>query len=350
MKRLIRTITLLWSLILTKGDEAVTCLFSQDCVLPCQSDYKEVIHWQKVVGNRIAIIHSFYSGSDQLELQDEAYKNRTSLFPDQISNGNTSLILRGVRIQDMGRYKCYTAVTSANKEADINVNVKAPIKSVDLKITNDGITCNTSEVYPEPRISWTTVGTSQDKDLKHGNPETKQDSQGLYSLVSTLSAQPVQDSLTYTCTISSEDRTQTYTASLTHKKTEIYSGQDITVFCPEPQGDAGNFTLTLTFKGSSIVLSYDSQASQQDIKWNDIDVKITREGNVTLHKLDCEKHSGTYTCERITTQSRQIMQTSVQIKSSKAGIVAVTVVAVIAVVAVAICLMTKRLCKAKTMD
>ncbi|KAI4898588.1 hypothetical protein NFI96_033243 [Prochilodus magdalenae] len=315
--------------------DTVSCLISQDCVLPCKSGYHDVIHWQKVDSEKASNVHSFYSGSDQLGHQDKAYKDRTSLFSDQISNGNISLILRRVRIQDRGRYKCYTAITSANREAFINVNVKAPIKSVDIKMTDDGITCNTRGVYPEPRISWTINGKSQNS----FTTKTDLDSQGLYTLASILPAQ--LESLTYTCSISFEDGTQTYNTSLTHEKTEIISGENIIFHCPK--GEAGNFTLT--YEGSSTVLSYDGQTSQQDIKWNGIDVKITREGNIALFKVDSEKHSGTYTCERITTRSRQIMETSVQIKSaSTTGIIigVCVVVAVVVVVAVAVGLVIRK--------
>ncbi|KAL7840660.1 hypothetical protein AOLI_G00259830 [Acnodon oligacanthus] len=342
MNQLIRTVTLLWSLALTTGDDTVTCLFSQECVLPCKSDYREVIHWQKLDGQTLNI-HSFYSGTDQLDYQNEAYKGRTSLFSDQVSKGNMSLILKGVRTQDRGRYKCYTAISSANKEAFVSVNVKAPIKSVDIKMTDDGITCKTSEVYPKPKISWTVDGTPQN--ISPDDPQ--EDSRGLFSLTSTLPAQPVQDSLIYTCSISSEDRTQTYKASLIQEKTEIDLGQDITIPCPESQGETGSFTLTLTF-GSSTVLSYNSQSSQlaDIIQWNGIDVKLTSEGNITLHKLDSERHAGMYTCEKTTTQSRQLIQTSVQIRTaSMVGIiiaVILVIVVVSAVATVAVCLIKKQ--------
>ncbi|XP_036414167.1 uncharacterized protein hhla2b.2 [Colossoma macropomum] len=340
MNWLIRTVTLLWSLALTTGDDTVTCLFSQECVLPCKSDYREVIHWQKVDGQTTLNVHSFYSGTDQLKYQDGAYKGRTFLFSDQVSKGNMSLILKGVRTQDRGRYKCYTAISSANKEAFVFINVEAPIKSVDIKITDDGITCNTSEVYPKPIISWTTDGTSQDT--------FTEDSRGLFSLTSTLPAKPVQNNHLYTCSIIPEDRTQTYTASLKQEKIEIDLGQDITVHCPGSQGETGNFTLTLTFDGSSTVLSYNSQTSQPaDIKeWNGIEVKLTSEGNIALHKLDSEKHEGTYTCEKTSTQSRQLIQTSVQIRTaSKVGTiiaaVLVPVAVIVIVVVVTICLIRK---------
>ncbi|KAL6462714.1 hypothetical protein MHYP_G00291360 [Metynnis hypsauchen] len=347
MNQLIRTVTLLWSLALTTGDDTVTCLFSQECVLPCKSDYHKIIHWQKLDSQNPSNVHSFFSGRDQLAHQNETYKERTSLFSDQVSKGNISLILKRVRTQDKGRYKCYTAIDSANKEAFVSVNVRAPIKSVDIKMTDNGITCKTSEVYPKPIISWTINRTSQNTFTQH--PE--EDSRGLFSLTSTVPAQPVQDSLTYTCSISLEDRTQTYTASMKQDKTEIDLGQDITILCPGSQGETGNLTLTF---GSSTVLSYNSETSQPAdiIQWNGIEVKVTSEGNITLHKLDNKRYAGTYTCEKTTTQSRQLIQTSVQIRTAFAftvGIIIAVIVAVVVVTAVTVCII-KKLCRCKTCE
>ncbi|XP_017542428.1 V-set domain-containing T-cell activation inhibitor 1 [Pygocentrus nattereri] len=331
MNQLIRTVTLLWSLALTTGDDTVTCLYSQECVLPCKSDYREIIHWQKLERQTTVNVHSFYSGTDQLKYQNEAYRGRTSMFSDQVSKGNMSLILKEVRTQDRGRYKCYTAISSANKEAFVSVKVKAPIKSVDIKMTDDGITCKTSDVYPKPKISWTINGTP--KIISPKDPQ--EDSRGLFSLTSTLPVQPVQDSLTYTCSISSEDSTQTYIASLTEEKTEIDLGQDITIPCPGSQGETGNFTLTF---GSSTVLSYNSETPQPDrIQWNGIEVKVTSKGNIILHKLDSERHAGTYTCEKLTTQSRQLIQTSVQIRTaSTVGIIIAVTVSIVVAITVAV--------------
>uniref|UniRef100_A0A3P9HPY9 Immunoglobulin V-set domain-containing protein n=1 Tax=Oryzias latipes TaxID=8090 RepID=A0A3P9HPY9_ORYLA len=62
-------------------------------------------------------VHSFYENRDQLGQQSQQFKGRTSMFKDQISEGNASLQLTGVRVQDQGRYECYT---STLKEDHLN--------------------------------------------------------------------------------------------------------------------------------------------------------------------------------------------------------------------------------------
>lgn len=94
--------------------------------------------------------------------------------------------------------------------------LSAPIKRVDIKYTDKEITCNTSEVYPEPIISW---------DENHHNlqinftTETQKDEQGLFSLKSKLTYEEDEESNTnrnvfVTCSISFEDKSQNYSTSL----------------------------------------------------------------------------------------------------------------------------------------
>uniref|UniRef100_A0A3Q4H8F7 Immunoglobulin V-set domain-containing protein n=1 Tax=Neolamprologus brichardi TaxID=32507 RepID=A0A3Q4H8F7_NEOBR len=69
-------------------------------------------------------VHSFYNNKDQLKLQSERFRGRTSLFNDQISAGIASLQLTKVEVQDEGRYKCYTSTDRGNQESFINLKIK----------------------------------------------------------------------------------------------------------------------------------------------------------------------------------------------------------------------------------
>ncbi|XP_070783944.1 V-set domain containing T-cell activation inhibitor 1-like [Enoplosus armatus] len=107
-----------------RGDVEVSCDVTESCVLPCsfQNGTNAVIHWILVAAGD-PHVHSYYDNKDQLGHQDSRFRNRTSLFRDQISGGNASLQLTGVQIQDQGRYKCYTRTISGNKESFINLKV-----------------------------------------------------------------------------------------------------------------------------------------------------------------------------------------------------------------------------------
>ncbi|KAK6469901.1 CD276 antigen-like [Huso huso] len=85
-----------------------------DVILDCSFSYKAgadlgkvVVTWQRP---DYRVVHSFYYGQDQLALQNETYRNRTQLFPEQFSVGNASLRLKQVRGEDEGWYTC--AVTN----------------------------------------------------------------------------------------------------------------------------------------------------------------------------------------------------------------------------------------------
>ncbi|XP_039646458.1 butyrophilin-like protein 1 [Perca fluviatilis] len=107
-----------------RGDDIqVSCVFMESCILPCSFPPGDevVIHWYEMTKETLA--HSYYHNQDQLGLQDQHFRGRTSLFQDQISRGNASLWLTGVEVQDQGRYKCYTSTITGNKELFINLNV-----------------------------------------------------------------------------------------------------------------------------------------------------------------------------------------------------------------------------------
>lgn len=112
----------MFTLCLFHTDASVTCVLSSTCMLPCTSRYHDIIHWYK--DGKANAVHSFFYKEDQLKLQDEDFKTRTALFLDQIPQGNVSLLLRAIRVNDEGRYKCYTASSSENLEQYVSIKVK----------------------------------------------------------------------------------------------------------------------------------------------------------------------------------------------------------------------------------
>ncbi|XP_070841856.1 CD276 antigen-like [Chaetodon trifascialis] len=107
-----------------RGDTEVTCVVMESCVLPCsfQGGTDEVIHWIQLAGDKT--VHTYYDNQDQLAHQEQRFRNRTSLFKDQISRGNASLMLTRVKVQDQGSYKCYTSTINSNEESFVNLKVE----------------------------------------------------------------------------------------------------------------------------------------------------------------------------------------------------------------------------------
>uniref|UniRef100_A0A668TCW3 Ig-like domain-containing protein n=1 Tax=Oreochromis aureus TaxID=47969 RepID=A0A668TCW3_OREAU len=133
------------------SDTEVSCVFMERCVLPCSFKIGNeiVIHWFKT--KRDLHVHSFYYSRDQLGNQDQYYRNRTSLFKDQISSGNASLQLTSVEVQDEGRYKCHTSTIKGNQESFVT-----PVNKVKIDQVENRISCRSEGIYPEPQLSWST--------------------------------------------------------------------------------------------------------------------------------------------------------------------------------------------------
>ncbi|KAI5091951.1 butyrophilin subfamily 2 member A2-like isoform X1 [Silurus meridionalis] len=306
-----------------KVEITVTCFFTADCLLPCNSTHHIIIiHWNKV-GKENAV-HIFDNNSDHLENQDVDFRGRTSLFRDQISQGNVSLLLRKVRVEDEGIYTCYTFSRSEQLEEIIHLDVKAAIKRVEIKLNDEQITCNASEVYPQPIISWFKNQEMISDDHMTNMTTLTTDTQGLFSLTSHYNYkkderdrntdQSLKRKTEYSCSFSFEDKSQTYNASLRHDKVNIYSGQDARICCPVAHGDAGDYIITLRFGESSTILK--SHQTNISINWSGISVHLAHDGNVMLSDLDMNKHAGNYTCEMFTEQSiTQVVRTSVHIIS-----------------------------------
>ncbi|XP_047423845.1 uncharacterized protein LOC124995486 [Mugil cephalus] len=152
-------VTFLWMMILVRADTDVSCVVEESCMLPCsfQEDPEVVIKWTKLTEG-LPRVHSFSKNQDQLGDLVQNFRNRTSLFKDQISRGNASLLLTGVKSEDWGQYQCYTRKTSGIQRSIINLNMKKKEKDTDVTcyflIGNCMLPCSFQE-DPEVFIKWT---------------------------------------------------------------------------------------------------------------------------------------------------------------------------------------------------
>ncbi|XP_073687067.1 V-set domain-containing T-cell activation inhibitor 1 isoform X2 [Garra rufa] len=288
---------LLWILPVTLGDTHVTCIYSEECMLPCTSTNLGIIHWYKDKNP----VHSYYNNQDQLDYQHKDYKGRTSLFSQsEIKNGNVSLLIRNIRVQDEGRYRCYAADDKTNDEKYVVVAVEAPAKSVDITLKDDTVTCNTSGVYPEPNVSWSSAPPA-----KEPLSTVSQREDNLFTVTSQLKVD-VSDTYIYNCSITTKNaKKNIYTASLKQQAASELNNEFI-FKCPITKDL--DYTLTLSF--STTILRYDSKTSMKDIpmQWRDKVTFHPENGSIILSHLNQEQ-MGTYTCESTTAQYRYITQT-----------------------------------------
>uniref|UniRef100_A0A3Q2VX91 Ig-like domain-containing protein n=1 Tax=Haplochromis burtoni TaxID=8153 RepID=A0A3Q2VX91_HAPBU len=162
----------------------LSCVFMEKCILPCtfQSDTDIVIHWlQETAGN--IRVHSFYHNQDQPALQDKHFRSRTSLFNNQISRGNASLLLMWV--QDEGRYSCYISTINTEKDSFINLKVHS-MTNLSIQHVGNRITCSSEGIYPKPELTWSTRPPSK---VSFKNTTTvEQTKQQLYNINGSLIA------------------------------------------------------------------------------------------------------------------------------------------------------------------
>ncbi|XP_026107930.1 butyrophilin subfamily 1 member A1-like [Carassius auratus] len=101
------------------------------------------------------------------DVQEESYRNRSSLTlrSDQsggLNEGDVSLRLEKLTLQDEGSFHCYVSGESAYGKEEVLLKIKGFGSTPVLvpKLLDDGrvnISCKSSGWYPEPNIKWTSV-------------------------------------------------------------------------------------------------------------------------------------------------------------------------------------------------
>ncbi|KAL7374184.1 hypothetical protein ABVT39_023302 [Epinephelus coioides] len=294
VKCVVLVVVLTFLLSLARGDAEVSCDFMRSCILWCsfQAGEGPLIHWYQEK-TRAILVHSYYYDQDQLGLQDEHFRGRTSLFKHQISRGNASLHLTRVEVQDQGKYQCYTSILSSKEEKSyINLKVDAPVIKVNIQQVENRITCSSEGIYPEPELTWSTNPPSnvtlQNKTTVH------QTEQQLYNINSSLILS-VTD-LVYSCTVST--RRNRRNATLYKQISVSGSSSETTIPCI-----SSNTSLTgliWMFNHSQIILNQTrpnySVPYTVSEEWRQQVKSVSESGSLTLQHLSSNQ-KGIYTCE-----------------------------------------------------
>ncbi|XP_065430627.1 CD276 antigen-like [Chrysemys picta bellii] len=140
------------------GDVTLSCLFPSQ---PGMNLQDLTLTWQKEqAGAEALVVHCHYYGREQLEKQDEAYRNRTRLDPEGLAWGNASLTLRGVRTQDKGVYLCHVTSepgwTAERRELRVEAPYSEPHLTLDLsfRLGHTLLTFSSGGGYPRASVAW----------------------------------------------------------------------------------------------------------------------------------------------------------------------------------------------------
>ncbi|GAA6097389.1 uncharacterized protein LOC113638296 [Tachysurus ichikawai] len=184
----------------------VICIYSEDCILPCPfppSSEEVFFQWYK----QGTLIYSF------LEDEDESVYSSISVFTDEVSHGNASLLLHVSNIKSRGRYKCVVNTTKSVQESYIIVKVEAPIHGIAIEVSlTEHLQCSSHGVYPAPLLKWSTEPRIALNSLQAVTRIRA--TNNLYSIESTVKKMYTNSNLTYICSITSKYSLQSWRASL----------------------------------------------------------------------------------------------------------------------------------------
>ncbi|XP_060752097.1 uncharacterized protein LOC132863349 isoform X2 [Tachysurus vachellii] len=309
----------------------VICIYSEDCILPClfpPSSEEVFFQWYK----QGTLIYSF------LEDEDESVYSSISVFTDEVSHGNASLLLHVSNIKSRGRYKCVVNTTKSVQESYIIVKVEAPIHGIAIEVSlTEHLQCSSHGVYPAPLLKWSTEPSIASNSLQAVTRIRA--TNNLYSIESTVKKMYTNSNLTYICSITSKYSLQSWRASLLQTEMSVNYGEKLVIPCMAPK-NLKNLTLTWTFISQNKrtdVLTYFSQTQRIKNHWDDraeldLNKALMGDGSLYLNNLG-SKHSGTYTCTYTGSQVKHIVQTLVSQtgnSGSKLWMVAITVAITVA--------------------
>ncbi|KAM4718465.1 CD276 antigen-like isoform 1-T1 [Anableps anableps] len=295
------------------GDAEVSCVVMETCVLPCsfQSYSDDVIHWFLMATREIRV-HSFYNDQDQLGLQDQNFSGRTSLFLDQISRGNASLLLRGVKVQDEGTYRCYISTIHGNSQTIVNVGVDAPVSAVRISQEGDRISCSSEGIYPQPELTWSTIPPSSI--ALETRTRVQQTEDQLYSISSSLRVSDGGSGLIYSCTV----RTRSNRKKSSFRKLSVSVSSGVaTIPCSASNSSLHNFSLIWRFNHNQIIVNQTfSSTFMPSQEWRKHVKGVSESGSLTLKDLSSSQE-GVYTCEL--SEEEETLITNILLKTEKGG-------------------------------
>nr|XP_009687931.1 PREDICTED: V-set domain-containing T-cell activation inhibitor 1 [Struthio camelus australis] len=172
------------------------CTFEPDIELGSTA-----IRWAKA--GLAGLVHEFRGGEDHLQEQDASFQGRTAVFADQVAGGNASLLLRGVRLNDAGAYRCAVTTARGSGAAVLQYRTGAfstPEVRVEKSSSGDALQCEAPRWFPRPAVRWTA-----DSDAGKNLPQVANTSYELNSENITLKVvsflHNITANTTYTCVI-----------------------------------------------------------------------------------------------------------------------------------------------------
>ncbi|XP_051761768.1 V-set domain-containing T-cell activation inhibitor 1 [Ctenopharyngodon idella] len=141
------------------------------------------------------VVYEYKNKAAQLQGQNEQFKNRAQLFSAAISTGNASLLLRNVKMEDEGVYRCTVNAPKVSGTTSINLRVAAFTAPTFTQLKNGSLFAEAHKWFPQPEVSWSSPSGQLLNSSTFFNI-----SAGIMQVASVLE-DPVKENDTYICII-----------------------------------------------------------------------------------------------------------------------------------------------------
>ncbi|KAL1023486.1 hypothetical protein UPYG_G00041380 [Umbra pygmaea] len=191
--------------------EPVVAVAGDDVILPCTlrnsfnpiNAVDETVEWQRL-DLKPKEVHFYRNRNDDNNgIQNENYKGRTSVFKEEMKNGNLSLKLRNVTVSDAGNYTCFfPTLKSPDRKDLVQLIVGAVSRPVISIVGFMGVVlqCEVKGLIYIPEVTWL---DSDGNILPDGPTETQTDSEGRYTVRGEVTVQKT-DNNTFTCRVNQQ--------------------------------------------------------------------------------------------------------------------------------------------------
>ncbi|KAL3050833.1 hypothetical protein OYC64_001156 [Pagothenia borchgrevinki] len=148
-------------------------------------------------------VHVMRLGHEMVDKKHELFKGRTSMFTDELKNGNISLKLSNIQLSDQGKYRCF--IPEQDRQAFVQL-VCVSAAALPPVVTLSGLDgqsggvvlqCESAGWYPEPEVLWL---DAEGKLLSAGPPETVRGPDDLYTVSSRVTVEK-RPSNSFTCRV-----------------------------------------------------------------------------------------------------------------------------------------------------
>uniref|UniRef100_A0A3Q1IAP6 Ig-like domain-containing protein n=1 Tax=Anabas testudineus TaxID=64144 RepID=A0A3Q1IAP6_ANATE len=206
------------------SSQPIVATVGDDIILPCHLEPAVDVTAMTLEWTRSDLDPRFVSvwrsNDDLVNLKHPSYKGRTTLFTDELKQGNISLKLSKVKPADEGRYRCYVPDNNEDSLVELVVGAvaSAVISLTGIDVDKGGVVlqCETKGWYPEPELLWL---DAEGKILSAGPTETVRGPDDLYTVSSRVTVEK-RHSNDITCRVQQRTINQT-------RETQIHVPDDL---------------------------------------------------------------------------------------------------------------------------